>query len=112
MWPFTSLAAFGISDLKLPRFLQNPFRKRISNGETGVPVLEEDIVWSDFDQWRAVVGAVPRLRRTRRGMRRGVSSRPQHPRVPRHFLHHHLWTMAQAPALVPQEHGHGGPSIM
>ncbi|MQL94115.1 hypothetical protein Taro_026767 [Colocasia esculenta] len=23
-----------------------------------------------------------------------VSSRPQHPRVPRYFLHHHLWTMA------------------
>ncbi|MQM04124.1 hypothetical protein Taro_036919 [Colocasia esculenta] len=29
-----------------------------------------------------------------RGVRRGVSSRPQHPRVPRYSLHHHLWTMA------------------
>ncbi|MQL91793.1 hypothetical protein Taro_024409 [Colocasia esculenta] len=47
-----------------------------------------------------------------RGVRRGVSSRPQHPRVPRYFLHHHLWTMAQAPAPVLQKHGHGGPSIM
>ncbi|MQL98461.1 hypothetical protein Taro_031171 [Colocasia esculenta] len=27
-------------------------------------------------------------------MRRGVSSRPQHPRVLRYFLHHHLWIMA------------------
>ncbi|MQM01504.1 hypothetical protein Taro_034260 [Colocasia esculenta] len=27
-----------------------------------------------------------------RGVRRGVSSRPQHPRVPRYFLYHHLWT--------------------
>ncbi|MQM06303.1 hypothetical protein Taro_039125, partial [Colocasia esculenta] len=44
-------------------------------------------------QWRAVVGAVPRLGRTSRGVRRGVISRPQHPRVPRYFLHHHLWTM-------------------
>ncbi|MQL78306.1 hypothetical protein Taro_010733, partial [Colocasia esculenta] len=52
-----------------------------------------------------------------RGVRRGVSSRPQHPRVPHYFLHHHLWIMAcsckaQASAPVPQEHGHGGPSIM
>ncbi|MQL76114.1 hypothetical protein Taro_008501 [Colocasia esculenta] len=29
-----------------------------------------------------------------KGMRRGVNSRLQHPRVPRYFLHHHLWTMA------------------
>ncbi|MQL97688.1 hypothetical protein Taro_030384 [Colocasia esculenta] len=29
-----------------------------------------------------------------RGMRRGVSNRPQIPRVPRYFLHHYLWTMA------------------
>ncbi|MQM09271.1 hypothetical protein Taro_042140 [Colocasia esculenta] len=77
---------------------------------------------------------------TSRGVRRGVSSRPQHPRVLQYFLHHHLWTtacsckawfkqcrpqaqtqaalqaqlqsQAQAPAPVPQEHGHGGPSIM
>ncbi|MQM05047.1 hypothetical protein Taro_037853, partial [Colocasia esculenta] len=34
-----------------------------------------------------------------RGVRRGVSSRPQHPRA------HDL-------APVPQKHGHGGPSIM
>ncbi|MQL74543.1 hypothetical protein Taro_006903 [Colocasia esculenta] len=27
-------------------------------------------------------------------MRRGVSSRSQHPRVSRYFLHHPLWTMA------------------
>ncbi|MQL78896.1 hypothetical protein Taro_011320 [Colocasia esculenta] len=47
-----------------------------------------------------------------RDVRRGVSSRPQHPRVPRYFLHQHMWTMAQAPTQVPQEHGHGGPSIM
>ncbi|MQM07099.1 hypothetical protein Taro_039934, partial [Colocasia esculenta] len=46
-----------------------------------------------------MVGALPRLRRTSRGVRRGVSSRSQHPR-------------AQALAPVPQEHGHGGPSIM
>ncbi|MQL92378.1 hypothetical protein Taro_025008 [Colocasia esculenta] len=56
------------------------------SGETGVPVIEEDVVRSDFEreeQWRAVVGATPRLGRTSRGVRRGVSSRPQHPRVPR-----------------------------
>ncbi|MQM06428.1 hypothetical protein Taro_039249 [Colocasia esculenta] len=47
-----------------------------------------------------------------RGVRRGVSSRPQHPRVLQYFLLHHLWIMAQTPAPVPQEHGHGGPSIM
>ncbi|MQL68341.1 hypothetical protein Taro_000636 [Colocasia esculenta] len=41
-----------------------------------------------------MVGAVPRLGRMSRGMRRGVSSRPQHPRVLRYFLHHHLWIMA------------------
>ncbi|MQL76858.1 hypothetical protein Taro_009252 [Colocasia esculenta] len=41
-----------------------------------------------------MVGVVPRLGRTSRGVRRGVSSRPQHPRVPRYFFHHHLWTMA------------------
>ncbi|MQL97794.1 hypothetical protein Taro_030492 [Colocasia esculenta] len=29
-----------------------------------------------------------------RGVRRGVSSRPQHPKVPQYFLHHHLWTTA------------------
>ncbi|MQM13804.1 hypothetical protein Taro_046730 [Colocasia esculenta] len=34
-----------------------------------------------------------------RGLRRGVSSRPQHPR-------------AQTLAPIPQEHGHGGLSIM
>ncbi|MQL97810.1 hypothetical protein Taro_030508 [Colocasia esculenta] len=28
-----------------------------------------------------------------RGVRRGVRSRPQHPRVPLYSLHHHLWTM-------------------
>ncbi|MQM23491.1 hypothetical protein Taro_056556 [Colocasia esculenta] len=27
-------------------------------------------------------------------MRRGVSSRPQHPRVLRYSLHHNLWIMA------------------
>ncbi|MQL76903.1 hypothetical protein Taro_009315, partial [Colocasia esculenta] len=42
------------------------------------------------EQWRAVVGVVLRPGRTSRDMRRG----------------------AQAPAPVPQEHGHGGPSIM
>ncbi|MQL82306.1 hypothetical protein Taro_014775 [Colocasia esculenta] len=74
-----------------------------------------------------------------RDVRRGVSSRPQHPRVLQYFLHHHLWTtacsckawfrqcrpryrqgalqaqlqaQAQVRAPVPQEHGHGGPSIM
>ncbi|MQL82099.1 hypothetical protein Taro_014565 [Colocasia esculenta] len=76
---------------------------------------------------------VLRLGRMSRHVRRGVSSRPQHPRVPQYFLHHHLWTTAcscktqaqtqvalqaqlqaqsQAIAPVPQEHGHGGPSIM
>ncbi|MQM17362.1 hypothetical protein Taro_050332 [Colocasia esculenta] len=59
-------------------------------GETGVPVLEEDIERSDSEQWRAVVGVVLRLGRTSRGVRRG----------------------AQALAPVPQEHGHGGPSII
>ncbi|MQL81193.1 hypothetical protein Taro_013649 [Colocasia esculenta] len=29
-----------------------------------------------------------------RDVRRGVGSRPQHLRVPRYFLHHHLWTVA------------------
>ncbi|MQL84588.1 hypothetical protein Taro_017104 [Colocasia esculenta] len=44
--------------------------------------------------WRAVVGVVLRLGMTSRGVRRGVSSRPQHPRVPQYSLHHHLWTTA------------------
>ncbi|MQM16347.1 hypothetical protein Taro_049302 [Colocasia esculenta] len=39
-----------------------------------------------------MVGIVPRLGRMSRGVRRGVVSRPQHPTVPRYFLHHHLWT--------------------
>ncbi|MQM16178.1 hypothetical protein Taro_049131 [Colocasia esculenta] len=42
---------------------------------------------------------------------RGEQQAPA-PRVPQYSLHHHLWITAQAPALVPQEHGHGGPSIM
>ncbi|MQM06590.1 hypothetical protein Taro_039419 [Colocasia esculenta] len=37
---------------------------------------------------------VLRLGMTSRGVRRGVSSRPQHPRVLRYSLHHHLWIMA------------------
>ncbi|MQL73951.1 hypothetical protein Taro_006314 [Colocasia esculenta] len=41
-----------------------------------------------------MVGVVPRLGRMSRGVRRWVSSRPQHPSVPRYFLHHHLWTTA------------------
>ncbi|MQM09433.1 hypothetical protein Taro_042305 [Colocasia esculenta] len=41
-----------------------------------------------------MVGMVPKLGRMSTDMRRGVSSRPQHPRVPQYFLHHHLWTMA------------------
>ncbi|MQL98326.1 hypothetical protein Taro_031032, partial [Colocasia esculenta] len=45
-------------------------------------------------QWRAVAGAVPRLGRTSRGVRRGVSSRSLHPRVLRYSLHHHLWIIA------------------
>ncbi|MQM18854.1 hypothetical protein Taro_051850 [Colocasia esculenta] len=28
------------------------------------------------------------------GVRSGVSSRLQHPKVPQYFLHHHLWTTA------------------
>ncbi|MQL99105.1 hypothetical protein Taro_031827 [Colocasia esculenta] len=35
-----------------------------------------------------------RLGRMSIDVRRGVSSRLQHPRVPRYFLHHHLWTLA------------------
>ncbi|MQM07428.1 hypothetical protein Taro_040267 [Colocasia esculenta] len=61
-----------------------------TSSETCVPVLEEDIVRSDSEQWQPVVGMVPRLGRTSRGVRRG----------------------AQALAPVPQKHGHGGPSIM
>ncbi|MQL76123.1 hypothetical protein Taro_008511 [Colocasia esculenta] len=37
---------------------------------------------------------VLRLGRTSIGVRRGVSSRSQHPRVPWYNLHHHLWIMA------------------
>ncbi|MQL99073.1 hypothetical protein Taro_031790 [Colocasia esculenta] len=47
-------------------------------------------------QWRDVVGVVPRLKRTSRDVRRGVSSRPQHPKVPQYFLHHHLWPWTMA----------------
>ncbi|MQL78091.1 hypothetical protein Taro_010510, partial [Colocasia esculenta] len=36
-----------------------------------------------------VVGVVLRLGMTSRGMQRGVSSKPQHPRVLLYFLHHH-----------------------
>ncbi|MQM02108.1 hypothetical protein Taro_034871 [Colocasia esculenta] len=52
------------------------------------------IIHPENRQWQAMVGVVPRLGRTSRGVRRGVSSRPQHPRVLRYSLHHHLWTMA------------------
>ncbi|MQM14006.1 hypothetical protein Taro_046934 [Colocasia esculenta] len=38
-----------------------------------------------------MVGVVLRLGMTSKGVRRGVSSRPQHPKVPRYSLHHHLW---------------------
>ncbi|MQM04434.1 hypothetical protein Taro_037233 [Colocasia esculenta] len=41
-----------------------------------------------------MVGMVLRLRRRSRGVRRGVSRRPQHPRVPQYSLHHHLWIRA------------------
>ncbi|MQM16417.1 hypothetical protein Taro_049372 [Colocasia esculenta] len=41
-----------------------------------------------------MVGVVLRLGRTSIGVRRGVSSRPQHPRVPQYFFHHHLWITA------------------
>ncbi|MQM10457.1 hypothetical protein Taro_043354 [Colocasia esculenta] len=47
-----------------------------------------------MEQWRAVVGVVLRLGRTSNDVRRGVSSRPQHPRVPQYFHHRHLWSMA------------------
>ncbi|MQM14564.1 hypothetical protein Taro_047498 [Colocasia esculenta] len=40
-----------------------------------------------------MVGIVLRLERMSRDMRRGVSSRPQHPRVPQYYHHRHLWTM-------------------
>ncbi|MQM17134.1 hypothetical protein Taro_050102 [Colocasia esculenta] len=43
--------------------------------------------------WRVMVGVVLRLLMTSIGVRRGVSSRPQHPRVLQYFLHHHLWIM-------------------
>ncbi|MQM17490.1 hypothetical protein Taro_050461 [Colocasia esculenta] len=45
-------------------------------------------------QWRVVVGIVLRLGRKSRDMRRAVSSMPQHPRVPRYYHHHNLWTTA------------------
>ncbi|MQL96441.1 hypothetical protein Taro_029122 [Colocasia esculenta] len=41
-----------------------------------------------------MVGMVLRLGRTSKGVRSVVSSRPQHPRVLRYSLHHHLWIMA------------------
>ncbi|MQL92218.1 hypothetical protein Taro_024841, partial [Colocasia esculenta] len=86
-------------------------------------------------KWRAVVGIVLTLGRTSRDVRRGVSSRLQHPRVPRYYHHRHLWTTTcsckvwssdadtgtdpgriigpiAGSALVPQEHAHGGLSIM
>ncbi|MQL88238.1 hypothetical protein Taro_020798, partial [Colocasia esculenta] len=43
--------------------------------------------------WLPVVGVVLRLEMTNRGVRTGVSSRPQHPRVLMYFLYHHLWIM-------------------
>ncbi|MQL91314.1 hypothetical protein Taro_023924 [Colocasia esculenta] len=49
------------------------------SGKTGVPVLEEDIVRSDFES---------REDEQRR------EERPRHSRVPRYSLHHHLWIMA------------------
>ncbi|MQL85283.1 hypothetical protein Taro_017801 [Colocasia esculenta] len=41
-----------------------------------------------------MVDVVLKLGRTSKGVRRGVSSRPQHPKVLLYFLHHHPWTMA------------------
>ncbi|MQL79504.1 hypothetical protein Taro_011947 [Colocasia esculenta] len=75
------------------------YRPQLTTGETGIPEIEEEIARSDSEQWRAMVGVVLRLGRMSSDVRRGVSSRTQHPQ-------------AQAPALVPQKHGHGGPSIM
>ncbi|MQL95724.1 hypothetical protein Taro_028390 [Colocasia esculenta] len=83
----------------------------VFSGETeDEPYTQED--GNDLELWLPMVGVVLRLEMTSRGVRTGVSSRPQHPRVLQYFLHHNLWIMAQAPALVPQEQGHGGPSIM
>ncbi|MQM01439.1 hypothetical protein Taro_034197 [Colocasia esculenta] len=72
--------------------------------ETGVPVLEEDVVRSDSELWRAVVGVALRLGRMSIGMRRGAQTQAA--------LQAQLQAQAQAPAPVPQEHGHGGPSFM
>ncbi|MQL81692.1 hypothetical protein Taro_014148 [Colocasia esculenta] len=49
-WSFTSSTVFAIPNLKWLRFLRNLFRKSNPNGETGVPVLEEDIVRSDSER--------------------------------------------------------------
>ncbi|MQM20110.1 hypothetical protein Taro_053125, partial [Colocasia esculenta] len=87
--------------------------------------------------WRAMVGVVLRLGRMSRGVRRGVSSRPQGPTVlpppppvdygvfmqglvqamqmhaqTQAALQAQLQAHAQAPAPVPQKHGHSGLSVM
>ncbi|MQM19203.1 hypothetical protein Taro_052203, partial [Colocasia esculenta] len=99
----------------------NPLNNFPKASVTGVSTSEEDIVRSDSEceeylplgtLWLLVVGVVLILEMMSRDVRTGVSSRPQDHRVLQFFLHHRLWIMAQAPAPVPQEQGHGGPSIM
>ncbi|MQM04004.1 hypothetical protein Taro_036792 [Colocasia esculenta] len=57
------------------------------------PVGGNTLAAKFFRLWLLVVGVVLRLEMTSRGVRTGVSSRPQHPRVLQYFLHHSLWTM-------------------
>ncbi|MQM13927.1 hypothetical protein Taro_046854 [Colocasia esculenta] len=48
----------------------------------------------DTRLWQVMVGVVLRLGRMSIGVRRRVSSRPQHPKVRQYFLYHLLWIMA------------------
>ncbi|MQM19505.1 hypothetical protein Taro_052511 [Colocasia esculenta] len=78
-------------------------------GKSGVPTFEEDIVRSDSEReelWLLVVDVVLMLEMTSIGLVQAMQTQA-HTQV---TLQAQL--EAQAPAPVPQEPGHGGPSIM
>ncbi|MQM05792.1 hypothetical protein Taro_038608, partial [Colocasia esculenta] len=81
--------------------------------ETGVPVLEEDIAMASRGR-RGAQARDDEQRREERGEQQAPATQgptvlPPPPSVDYGVF---MQGLAQAPAPVPQEHGHGGPSIM
>ncbi|MQL73235.1 hypothetical protein Taro_005578 [Colocasia esculenta] len=128
IWPNNQIKLENghVEELLVAEELWNDHKKLIFFPVSSAATCTNHLLGVELRLWLPVVGVVLRLEMTSRGMRRGVSSRPQHPRVLLYFLHHRLWTMtlahtqaalqaqlqAQVPAPVPQEHSYGGHSIM